>query len=139
MSATTVSSALYTSELASPKRSGNLDAGGRERVKIVPVIPGAVESGSTINICQIPVGAIVTGVEAHCEGNAGSSTLAVSVGAVDVVAATSIATNAVVLRGNLQAIKAVPTAAVTLVKATTGGATLTASKSMVFVVRYVLD
>lgn len=139
MSATTVSSALYTSELASPKRSGNLDAGGRERVKIVPIIPGAVESGSTINICQIPVGAIVTGVEAHCEGNAGSSTLAVSVGAVDVVAATSIATNAVVLRGNLQAIKAVPTAAVTLVKATTGGATLTASKSMVFVVRYVLD
>lgn len=139
MSATTVSSALYTSELASPKRSGNLDAGGRERVKIVPVIPGAVESGSTINICQIPVGAIVTGVEAHCEGNAGSSTLAVSVGAVDVVAATSIATSAVVLRGNLQAIKAVPTAAVTLVKATTGGATLTASKSMVFVVRYVLD
>ena len=139
MSATTVSSALYTSELASPKRSGNLDAGGRERVKIVPIIPGAVESGSTINICQIPVGAIVTGVEAHCEGNAGSSTLAVSVGAVDVVAATSIATNAVVLRGNLQAIKAVPTAAVTLVKATTGGATLTAGKSMVFVVRYVLD
>lgn len=139
MSATTVSSTLYTAELASPKRSGNLDAGGRERVKIVPVIPGAVESGSTINICQIPVGAIVTGVEAHCEGNAGSSTLAVSVGAVDVVAATSIATNATVLRGNLQAIKAVPTAAVTLVKATTGGATLTASKSMVFVVRYVLD
>lgn len=139
MSATTVSSTLYTAELASPKRSGNLDAGGRERVKIVPIIPGAVESGSTINICQIPVGAIVTGVEAHCEGNAGSSTLAVSVGAVDVVAATSIATNATVLRGNLQAIKAVPTAAVTLVKATTGGATLTASKSMVFVVRYVLD
>jgi len=139
MSATTVSSALYTAELASPKRSGNLDAGGRERVKIVPIIPGAVESGSTINICQIPVGAIVTGVEAHCEGNAGSSTLAVSVGAVDVVAATSIATNATVLRGNLQAIKAVPTAAVTLVKATTGGATLTANKSMVFVVRYVLD
>ena len=139
MSATTVSSALYTSELASPKRSGNLDAGGRERVKIVPIIPGAVESGSTINICQIPVGAIVTGVEAHCEGNAGSSTLAVSVGAVDVVAATSIATNAVVLRGNLQAIKAVPTAAVTLVKATPGGATLPAGKSMVFVGRYVLD
>lgn len=138
MSATTVSSALYTAELASPKRSGNLDAGGRERVKIVPVIPGAVESGSTINICQIPVGAIVTGVEAHCEANAASSTLAVSVGAVDVVAATSIAT-AAVLRGNLQAIKAVPTAAVTLVKATTGGATLTAGKSMVFVVRYVLD
>lgn len=139
MAATTVSSALYTDELASPKRSGNLDAGGRERVKIVPVIPGAVESGSTINICQIPVGAIVTGVEAHCEANASSSTLAVSVGAVEVVAATSIATNATVLRGNLQAIKAVPTAAVTLVKATTGGATLTASKSMVFVVRYVLD
>ena len=138
MSATTVSSALYTAELASPKRSGNLDAGGRERVKIVPIIPGAVESGSTINICQIPVGAIVTGVEAHCEANAASSTLAVSVGAVDVVAATSIAA-AAVLRGNLQAIKAVPTAAVTLVKATTGGATLTASKSMVFVVRYVLD
>ena len=138
MSATTVSSALYTAELASPKRSGNLDAGGRERVKIVPVIPGAVESGSTINICQIPVGAIVTGVEAHCEANASSSTLAVSVGAVDVVAATSIAA-AAVLHGNLQAIKAVPTAAVTLVKATTGGATLTASKSMVFVVRYVLD
>ena len=138
MAATTVSSALYTAELASPKRSGNLDAGGRERVKIVPIIPGAVESGSTINICQIPVGAIVTGVEAHCEGNAGSSTLAVSVGAVDVVAATSIAA-AAVLHGNLQAIKAVPTAAVTLVKATTGGATLTAGKSMVFVVRYVLD
>ena len=138
MSATTVSSALYTAELASPKRSGNLDAGGRERVKIVPIIPGAVESGSTINICQIPVGAIVTGVEAHCEGNAGSSTLAVSVGTVDVVAATSIAA-AAVLHGNLQAIKAVPTAAVTLVKATTGGATLTANKSMVFVVRYVLD
>ena len=138
MSATTVSSALYTAELASPKRSGNLDAGGRERVKIVLVIPGAVESGSTINICQIPVGAIVTGVEAHCEANASSSTLAVSVGAVDVVAATSIAA-AAVLHGNLQAIKAVPTAAVTLVKATTGGATLTASKSMVFVVRYVLD
>ena len=139
MSVTTLSPTLYTAQLASPNRSRNLDAGGRERVKIVPVIPGAVESGSTINICQIPVGAIVTGVEAHCEGNAGSSTLAVSVGAVDVVAATSIATNAVVLRGNLQAIKAVPTAAVTLVKATTGGATLTASKSMVFVVRYVLD
>lgn len=138
MSATTVSSALYTAELASPKRSGNLDAGGRERVKIVPIIPGAVESGSTINICQIPVGAIVTGVEAHCEANAASSTLAVSVGAVDVVAATSIAA-AAVLHGNLQAIKAVPTAAVTLVKATTGGATLTANKSMVFVVRYVLD
>lgn len=138
MAATTVSSALYTTELASPKRSGNLDAGGRERVKIVPIIPGAVESGSTINICQIPVGAIVTGVEAHCEANAASSTLAVSVGAVDVVAATSIAA-AAVLHGNLQAIKAVPTAAVTLVKATTGGATLTASKSMVFVVRYVLD
>ena len=138
MAATTVSSALYTAELASPKRSGNLDAGGRERVKIVPIIPGAVESGSTINICQIPVGAIVTGVEAHCEGNAGSSTLAVSVGTVDVVAATSIAA-AAVLHGNLQAIKAVPTAAVTLVKATTGGATLTANKSMVFVVRYVLD
>jgi ribosomal protein L2 len=138
MSATTVSSALYTAELASPKRSGNLDAGGRERVKIVPIIPGAVESGSTINICQIPVGAIVTGVEAHCEANASSSTLAVSVGAVDVVAATSIAA-AAVLHGNLQAIKAVPTAAVTLVKATTGGATLTANKSMVFVVRYVLD
>ncbi len=138
MSATTVSSALYTAELASPKRSGNLDAGGRERVKIVPVIPGAVESGSTINICQIPVGAIVTGVEAHCEANASSSTLAVSVGAVDVVAATSIAA-AAVLHGNLQAIKAVPTAAVTTVKATTGGATLTANKSMVFVVRYVLD
>ena len=138
MAATTVSSALYTAELASPKRSGNLDAGGRERVKIVPIIPGAVESGSTINICQIPVGAIVTGVEAHCEGNAGSSTLAVSVGAVDVVAAASIA-SAAVLHGNLQAIKAVPTAAVTLVKATTGGATLTANKSMVFVVRYVLD
>ena len=138
MAATTVSSALYTAELASPKRSGNLDAGGRERVKIVPVIPGAVESGSTINICQIPVGAIVTGVEAHCEANASSSTLAVSVGTVDVVAATSIAA-AAVLHGNLQAIKAVPTAAVTLVKATTGGATLTANKSMVFVVRYVLD
>ncbi len=138
MAATTVSSALYTAELASPKRSGNLDAGGRERVKIVPIIPGAVESGSTINICQIPVGAIVTGVEAHCEANASSSTLAVSVGAVDVVAATSIAA-AAVLHGNLQAIKAVPTAAVTTVKATTGGATLTASKSMVFVVRYVLD
>ena len=138
MSATTVSSALYTAELASPKRSGNLDAGGRERVKIVPIIPGAVESGSTINICQIPVGAIVTGVEAHCEANASSSTLAVSVGAVDVVAATSIAA-AAVLHGNLQEIKAVPTAAVTLVKATTGGATLTANKSMVFVVRYVLD
>lgn len=138
MPATTVSSALYTAELASPKRSGNLDAGGRERVKIVPIIPGAVESGSTINICQIPVGAIVTGVEAHCEANASSSTLAVSVGAVDVVAATSIAA-AAVLHGNLQAIKAVPTAAVTLVKATTGGATLTANKSMVFVVRYVLD
>ena len=138
MSATTVSSTLYTAELASPKRSGNLDAGGRERVKIVPIIPGAVESGSTINICQIPVGAIITGVEAHCEANASSSTLAVSVGAVDVVAATSIAA-AAVLHGNLQAIKAVPTAAVTLVKATTGGATLTASKSMVFVVRYVLD
>ena len=138
MAATTVSSALYTAELASPKRSGNLDAGGRERVKIVPVIPGAVESGSTINICQIPVGAIVTGVEAHCEANASSSTLAVSVGTVDVVAATSIAA-AAVLHGNLQAIKAGPTAAVTLVKATTGGATLTASKSMVFVVRYVLD
>ena len=138
MAATTVSSALYTAELASPKRSGNLDAGGRERVKIVPVIPGAVESGSTINICQIPVGAIVTGVEAHCEANAASSTLAVSVGAVNVVAATSIAA-AAVLHGNLQAIKAVPTAAVTLVKATTGGATLTANKSMVFVVRYVLD
>ena len=138
MAATTVSSALYTAELASPKRSGNLDAGGRERVKIVPIIPGAVESGSTINICQIPVGAIVTGVEAHCEANAASSTLAVSVGAVDVVAAASIA-SAAVLHGNLQAIKAVPTAAVTLVKATTGGATLTASKSMVFVVRYVLD
>ena len=138
MSATTVSSALYTAELASPKRSGNLDAGGRERVKIVPIIPGAVESGSTINICQIPVGAIITGVEAHCEANAASSTLAVSVGAVDVVAATSIAA-AAVLHGNLQAIKAVPTAAVTLVKATTGGATLTANKSMVFVVRYVLD
>jgi len=138
MSATTVSSALYTAELASPKRSGNLDAGGRERVKIVPIIPGAVEIGSTINICQIPVGAIVTGVEAHCEANAASSTLAVSVGAVDVVAATSIAA-AAVLHGNLQAIKAVPTAAVTTVKATTGGATLTASKSMVFVVRYVLD
>lgn len=138
MSATTVSSALYTAELASPKQSGNLDAGGRERVKIVPVIPGAVESGSTINICQIPVGAIVTGVEAHCEANASSSTLAVSVGTVDVVAATSIAA-AAVLHGNLQAIKAVPTAAVTTVKATTGGATLTASKSMVFVVRYVLD
>ncbi len=138
MSATTVSSALYTAELASPKRSGNLDAGGRERVKIVPIIPGAVESGSTINICQIPVGAIVTGVEAHCEANASSSTLAVSVGTVDVVAATSIAA-AAVLHGNLQAIKAVPTAAVTTVKATTGGATLTASKSMVFVVRYVLD
>lgn len=138
MAATTVSSALYTAELASPKRSGNLYAGGRERVKIVPIIPGAVESGSTINICQIPVGAIVTGVEAHCEGNAGSSTLAISVGAVDVVAATSIAA-AAVLHGNLQAIKAVPTAAVTLVKATTGGATLTANKSMVFVVRYVLD
>ena len=138
MAATTVSSALYTAELASPKRSGNLDAGGRERVKIVPVIPGAVESGSTINICQIPVGAIVTGVEAHCEANASSSTLAVSVGAVNVVAATSIAA-AAVLQGNLQAIKAVPTAAVTTVKATTGGATLTASKSMVFVVRYVLD
>lgn len=138
MAATTVSSALYTAELASPKRSGNLDAGGRERVKIVPVIPGAVESGSTINICQIPVGAIVTGVEAHCEANASSSTLAVSVGAVDVVAATSIAA-AAVLHGNLQAIKAVPTAAVTTVKATTGGATLTANKSMVFVVRYVLD
>ena len=138
MSATTVSSALYTAELASPKRSGNLDAGGRERVKIVPIIPGAVEIGSTINICQIPVGAIVTGVEAHCEANAASSTLAVSVGAVDVVAATSIA-SAAVLQGNLQAIKAVPTAAVTLVKATTGGATLTANKSMVFVVRYVLD
>ena len=138
MSATTVSSALYTAELASPKRSGNLDAGGRERVKIVPIIPGAVEIGSTINICQIPVGAIVTGVEAHCEANAASSTLAVSVGAVDVVAATSIAA-AAVLHGNLQAIKAVPTAAVTLVKATTGGATLTANKSMVFVVRYVLD
>lgn len=138
MAATTVSSALYTAELASPKRSGNLDAGGRERVKIVPIIPGAVESGSTINICQIPVGAIVTGVEAHCEANASSSTLAVSVGAVDVVAATSIAA-AAVLHGNLQAIKAVPTAAVTLVKATTGGATLTANKSMVFVVRYVLD
>ena len=138
MAATTVSSALYTAELASPKRSGNLDAGGRERVKIVPIIPGAVEIGSTINICQIPVGAIVTGVEAHCEANAASSTLAVSVGAVDVVAATSIAA-AAVLHGNLQAIKAVPTAAVTLVKATTGGATLTANKSMVFVVRYVLD
>ena len=138
MAATTVSSALYTAELASPKRSGNLDAGGRERVKIVPIIPGAVESGSTINICQIPVGAIVTGVEAHCEANAASSTLAVSVGAVDVVAAASIA-SAAVLQGNLQAIKAVPTAAVTLVKATTGGATLTANKSMVFVVRYVLD
>lgn len=138
MPATTVSSALYTAELASPKRSGNLDAGGRERVKIVPIIPGAVESGSTINICQIPVGAIITGVEAHCEANASSSTLAVSVGAVDVVAATSIAA-AAVLHGNLQAIKAVPTAAVTLVKATTGGATLTANKSMVFVVRYVLD
>ena len=138
MAATTVSSALYTAELASPKRSGNLDAGGRERVKIVPIIPGAVESGSTINICQIPVGAIVTGVEAHCEANAASSTLAVSVGAVGVVAATSIA-SAAVLQGNLQAIKAVPTAAVTLVKATTGGATLTANKSMVFVVRYVLD
>ena len=138
MAATTVSSALYTAELASPKRSGNLDAGGRERVKIVPIIPGAVESGSTINICQIPVGAIVTGVEAHCEANASSSTLAVSVGAVDVVAATSIAA-AAVLHGNLQAIKAVPTAAVTTVKATTGGATLTANKSMVFVVRYVLD
>lgn len=138
MAATTVSSALYTAELASPKRSGNLDAGGRERVKIVPIIPGAVESGSTINICQIPVGAIVTGVEAHCEANASSSTLAVSVGTVDVVAATSIAA-AAVLHGNLQAIKAVPTAAVTLVKATTGGATLTANKSMVFVVRYVLD
>ena len=138
MSATTVSSTLYTAELASPKRSGNLDAGGRERVKIVPIIPGAVESGSTINICQIPVGAIITGVEAPCEANASSSTLAVSVGAVDVVAATSIAA-AAVLHGNLQAIKAVPTAAVTLVKATTGGATLTASKSMVFVVRYVLD
>jgi len=138
MAATTVSSALYTAELASPKRSGNLDAGGRERVKIVPIIPGAVESGSTINICQIPVGAIITGVEAHCEANAASSTLAVSVGAVDVVAATSIA-SAAVLQGNLQAIKAVPTAAVTLVKATTGGATLTANKSMVFVVRYVLD
>jgi len=138
MAATTVSSALYTAELASPKRSGNLDAGGRERVKIVPIIPGAVESGSTINICQIPVGAIITGVEAHCEANAASSTLAVSVGAVDVVAATSIA-SAAVLQGNLQAIKAVPTAAVTLVKATTGGATLTADKSMVFVVRYVLD
>ena len=138
MAATTVSSALYTAELASPKRSGNLDAGGRERVKIVPIIPGAVESGSTINICQIPVGAIVTGVEAHCEANAASSTLAVSVGAVDVVSATSIA-SAAVLQGNLQAIKAVPTAAVTLVKATTGGATLTANKSMVFVVRYVLD
>lgn len=138
MPATTVSSALYTAELASPKRSGNLDAGGRERVKIVPVIPGAVESGSTINICQIPVGAIVTGVEAHCEANASSSTLAVSVGTVDVVAATSIAA-AAVLHGNLQAIKAVPTAAVTTVKATTGGATLTANKSMVFVVRYVLD
>jgi ribosomal protein L2 len=138
MSATTVSSALYTAELASPKRSGNLDAGGRERVKIVPVIPGAVEIGSTINICQIPVGAIVTGVEAHCEANAASSTLAVSVGAVAVVAATSIA-SAAVLQGNLQAIKAVPTAAVTTVTATTGGATLTADKSMVFVVRYVLD
>lgn len=138
MSASTVSSALYTAELASPKRSGNLDAGGRERVKIVPVIPGAVEIGSTINICQIPVGAIVTGVEAHCEANAASSTLAVSVGTVDVVAATSIAA-AAVLHGNLQAIKAVPTAAVTTVKATTGGATLTANKSMVFVVRYVLD
>ena len=138
MAATTVSSALYTAELASPKRSGNLDAGGRERVKIVPIIPGAVESGSTINICQIPVGAIVTGVEAHCEANASSSTLAVSVGTVDVVAATSIAA-AAVLHGNLQAIKAVPTAAVTTVKATTGGATLTANKSMVFVVRYVLD
>lgn len=139
MAASTVSTSLYSSLSASPKRSGNAAEGGRERVFAAPYTCTAIESGSTINICTLPVGAIVTGVEAHCEGNAASSTLALAVGSTTVKAATSIASSDTVLTGNLMALAGTPLTAATLVKATTGGATLTADKKITFIVRYLLD
>lgn len=137
--ASTVSTARYTTEDESLKFSGSRGDGGRERIKVIPYVTTAIATGSTINVCKLVAGSIVTGIQAHVEGNAGSSTLKVTVGTTDVVAATSIATSDVILYANLHALDGLPLAAETTITAVTGGATLTASKEIVFIVRYVLD
>ena len=137
--ASTVSTALYTVDDAELKFSGSRGSGGRERIKVIPYVTTAIATGSTINVCKLVAGSIVTGIQAHVEGNAGSSTLKVTVGTTDVVAATSIATTDVILYANLQALDGLPLTAETTITAVTGGATLTAGKEIVFIVRYVLD
>lgn len=140
MGASTVSTSYHTANGTGPLHPmGSGATAGRERVIVAPYTTAALESGSTINIAYVPKGAILTGFEAHIEGNAGSSTLKLTYGTTDVKAATSIATNDVILTSNLQAFDGAASTAATLAKAVTGGATLTASKAMVFVIRYVLD
>ena len=140
MAATTVATSYYTANGTGPLHPMGAGAtAGRERVIVAPYTTTAIEAGSTINVAYVPAGAILTGFEAHCEGNAASSTLKLTYGSTDVKAATSIASSDTVLTANLQALDGAPSTSATLAKAVTGGATLTADKAIVFVIRYVLD
>ena len=140
MGASTVSTTMYTAQAAYPKRTGLRDEGGRERTIVASYTSAAIESGSTINVCTLPIGAILTGVKAECEAQEADTTLKLVYGTTDISAATAVSTvGGVVVQANIAPLLGVANTAATSVTAVTGGATYGVGKDIVFTVKYVLD
>ena len=139
MGASTVSTSMYTAQAAYPKRVGNQAESGRERVIVASYTTSAIDSGSTINFCTIPQGAILTEVVVHSEDNGTAPTLTMSYGSTAISGALDIHSGAAVNHCNLAPLLGAASEAATLIKGVTGGATLTASTDIVVVARYVLD
>jgi hypothetical protein len=131
---------MYTAQAAYPKRTGNGVEGGRERTIVVSYTSTAIESGSTINVCTVPLGAILTGVKAECEAQEADTTLKLVYGTTDISAATAVSSvGGDVIQANLAPLLGAATTAATAITAVTGGATYGVGKDIVFTVKYVLD
>lgn len=140
MGVSTVASAVYTAQAAYPQRTGNREYGGKERVIAATYTSTAIEAGSTINVCTVPSGAILTEVKAQCEAQAADATLKLVYGTTDLTTDTKIDTvGGDVLKGNIASLVGAASSAATTVTAVTGTSTLDADKDILFTVKYVLD
>jgi hypothetical protein len=138
MAATTVATDFYSAQ-ADVAVSRAAQYGGRERAMVMVHTTTAQETGSTIKLCQIPKGAIVTDITVDAELIAASSTLTFKVGSTAVSSALASSAALAQRVDLLVALGATALTADTDLTILTGGATLAASKDIVVTVRYVLD
>lgn len=138
MAATTASTTFYTAQ-AGNYEYYNGGKGGKERVMQIYHACTAQEAASTIKLCKLPKGAIVTGMAVCSEANTASSTMTFKVGSTAVSSALASSSALNQEMDKLYALLGAALTADTDITILTGGATLTAGKKLLVTVRFVFD